>query len=144
MEPGVELGYTEADFGKAMATTSAFDCNQSIRDAADALKVLRARPECKKARSARSSFCLGGKLAYLAKRRRHRLRRQLLWRRHRGDLAEAHNIKGPMVSISRSSIASRRQRRRASQGGFKGRSDVEFYLYPGCGHACCGTGAIEL
>jgi len=44
MEPGIELGYSEADFNKAFGYYQRFDANQSIKDAADALKVLRARP----------------------------------------------------------------------------------------------------
>src|SRR6202167_4846723 len=64
MEPGVELGYTEADFGRAMGYYQRFDANQSIKDAADALKVLRARPECV-GKVGALGFCLGGKLAYL-------------------------------------------------------------------------------
>jgi len=64
LEPGIELGYTEADFGKAMGYYQRFDANQSIKDAADALKVLRARPECV-GKVGALGFCLGGKLAYL-------------------------------------------------------------------------------
>src|ERR1700745_683875 len=64
MEPGVELGYTEADFGKAFRYYQRFDANQSIKDSADALKVLRARPECT-GKVGALGFCLGGKLAYL-------------------------------------------------------------------------------
>ncbi len=43
LEPGIELGYSEADFNKAFGYYQRFDANQSIKDAADALKVLRAR-----------------------------------------------------------------------------------------------------
>src|SRR5512142_334475 len=64
LEPGIELGYGEADFGKAFGYYQRFDANQSIKDAADALKVLRARPECK-GKVGALGFCLGGKLAYL-------------------------------------------------------------------------------
>src|ERR1700722_19058338 len=64
MEPGVELGYTEADFNKAFGYYQRFDANQSTKDADDALKVLRARPECK-GKVGALGFCLGGKLAYL-------------------------------------------------------------------------------
>src|SRR6266699_131207 len=46
LEPGIELGYSEADFNKAFGYYQRFDANQSIKDAADALRVLRARPEC--------------------------------------------------------------------------------------------------
>ena len=65
MEPGVDLGYTEADFNKAFGYYQRFDANQSIKDAADALKVLRARSECV-GKVGALGFCLGGKLAYLA------------------------------------------------------------------------------
>src|ERR1700687_5144291 len=64
LEPGVDLGYTEADFNKAFGYYQRFDANQSIKDSADALKVLRARPECV-GKVGALGFCLGGKLAYL-------------------------------------------------------------------------------
>ncbi len=64
MEPGIELGYSEADFNKAFGYYQRFDANQSIKDAADALKVLRARKECV-GKVGALGFCLGGKLAYL-------------------------------------------------------------------------------
>src|SRR6202166_1602005 len=46
LEPGIELGYSEAEFNKAFGYYQRFDANQSIKDAADALKAWRARPEC--------------------------------------------------------------------------------------------------
>src|SRR6202158_5336095 len=64
LEPGIELGYSEADFNKAFGYYQRFDANQSIKAAADALKVLRARPECV-GKVGALGFCLGGKLAYL-------------------------------------------------------------------------------
>jgi len=83
MEPGVELGYNRGRFRKAMGYYQRFDANQSIRDAADALKVLRARPECKSKVGA-LGFC-SRKLAYLAAARTDiDCAVSLLWRRHRG------------------------------------------------------------
>jgi carboxymethylenebutenolidase len=136
MEPGVELGYTEADFGKAMGYYQRFDANQSIRDAADALKVLRARPECKSKVGA-LGFCLGGKLAYLAAARTDvDCAVSYYGVGIEAELAEAHNIKGPMVfhfaELDRFAPIEAREQVKAA---FKGRSDVEFYLYPGCDHA---------
>src|SRR5947199_8636236 len=64
LEPGIELGYSEADFNKAFGYYQRFDANLSIKDAADALKVLRARRECA-GKVGALGFCLGGKLAYL-------------------------------------------------------------------------------
>src|SRR4030088_3676796 len=65
LEPGIELGYSEAEFNKAFGYYQRFDANQSIKDAADALKVLRARSECV-GKVGALGLRLGGKLAYLA------------------------------------------------------------------------------
>ena len=65
LEPGVELGYGDADFQKAFDYYGRFDVDQGIADAGDALKALRAMPECTGATGV-MGFCLGGKLAYLA------------------------------------------------------------------------------
>src|SRR6202166_616540 len=35
LEPGIELGYSEAEFNKAFGYYQRFDANQSIKDAAD-------------------------------------------------------------------------------------------------------------
>ena len=82
LEPGIELGYSEAEFNKAFGYYQRFDANQSIKDAADALKVLRARRMHGQGRRAR---LLPRRQARLSHRGAHRcrLRRLLLWRRHR-------------------------------------------------------------
>ena len=136
LEPGIELGYTEADFGKAMGYYQRFDANQSIKDAADALKVLRARPECK-GKVGALGFCLGGKLAYLvAARTDVDCAVSYYGVGIEADLAEAGNIKVPMVfhfaELDRFAPAEAREQIKAA---FKGRPDVESYLYPGCDHA---------
>jgi carboxymethylenebutenolidase len=65
IEPGLDLGYSEADIQKAMGYFQRFDVDNSIRDCADALKTLRALPECT-GKIGALGFCLGGTLAYLA------------------------------------------------------------------------------
>src|ERR1700727_4039460 len=37
LEPGIELGYSEADFGKAVGYYQRFDANQSMKDATESL-----------------------------------------------------------------------------------------------------------
>src|SRR6202161_166828 len=97
MEPGVDLGYSEADFNKAFGFFQRFDADQSIKDSADALKVLRARPECV-GKVGALGFCLGGKLAYLvAARTNVDCAVSYYGVGIEADLAEAGNIKGPMV-----------------------------------------------
>ena len=97
LEPGVDLGYSEADFNKAFGYYQRFDANQSIKDAADALKVLRARPECN-GKVGALGFCLGGKLAYLAAARTDvDCAVSYYGVGIEADLGEAAQIKGPMV-----------------------------------------------
>src|SRR5580700_11481375 len=97
IEPGIELGYSEADFNKAFGYYQRFDANQSIKDAADALKVLRARGECT-GKVGALGFCLGGKLAYLAAARTDvDCAVSYYGVGIEADLGEAAKIKGPMV-----------------------------------------------
>jgi carboxymethylenebutenolidase len=136
MEPGVELGYTEADFGKAMGYYQRFNADQSIKDCADALKALRARTECT-GKVGALGFCLGGKLAYLvAARTDVDCAVSYYGVGIEADLGEAAKMKGPMVfhfaELDRMAPADVRTQITAA---FANRSDVEFYLYPGCDHA---------
>src|ERR1700755_285831 len=97
MEPGIELGYTEADFGKAKGYSQRFDADHSIKDSADALKVLRARPECV-GQGGALGFCLGGKLAYLvAARTDVDCAVSYYGVGIEADIGEAGDVKGPMV-----------------------------------------------
>src|SRR6202051_771574 len=96
MEPGGSLGYSEADFNKAFGYYQRFDADQSIKDAADALKVLRARGECV-GKVGALGFCLGGKLAYLtAARTDVDCAVSYYGVGIEADLAEAGAIQGPM------------------------------------------------
>ena len=136
MEPGVELGYTEADFGKAMGYYQRFDANQSIKDAADALKVLRARPECK-GKVGALGFCLGGKLAYLvAARTDIDCAVSYYGVGIEADLGEASDVKCPVVfHFAELDRFAPPEARAQIEAAFKGRPEIECYLYPGCDHA---------
>ena len=136
MEPRIDLGYTEADVGKAMGYYQRFDTGQSIKDCADALKALRARTECT-GKVGALGFCLGGKLAYLvAARTDVDCAVSYYGVGIEADLGEAAKVKGPMVfhfaELDRFAPAEVRAQIMAA---FANRPDVEFYLYPGCDHA---------
>jgi carboxymethylenebutenolidase len=136
MQPGVDLGYSEADFAKAFDYYQRFDAEQSIKDTADALKALRARPECQ-GKVGALGFCLGGKLAYLtAARTDVDCAVAYYGVGIDADIGEAKNIKGPIVfhfaELDKYANAEAREKIKA---GFAGRNDAEFYLYPGCDHA---------
>ena len=64
MQPGIELGYGEADFEKAFGFYQRFDVDKGVDDLGQALAGLRARAECSGGAGV-MGFCLGGKLAYL-------------------------------------------------------------------------------
>ncbi|MDU1666570.1 MAG: dienelactone hydrolase family protein [Bradyrhizobium sp.] len=135
-EPGIELGYGEADFAKAFGYYQRFDVNLAIKDTADALKVLRARPECK-GKVGALGFCLGGKLAYLtAARTDVDCAVSYYGVGIEADIAEAKTIKGPIVfHFAELDKFAPAEAREAIKAGFAGRDDAEFYLYPGCDHA---------
>ena len=65
IEPGIELGYTDEDFQKALAFRQQFDIDKSVEDIAATVSALRALPQCV-GKVGALGFCLGGKLAWLA------------------------------------------------------------------------------
>ena len=64
IEPGVELGYSQAEFDEAFGLYQKFDVDLGIDDLGAALNTLRQLPECT-GEAGVMGFCLGGRLAYL-------------------------------------------------------------------------------
>ena len=64
IQPGIELGYSEAEIKAAFDFFARFDPDQAIKDVADTVRALRAMPECD-GKVGAVGFCLGGMLAYL-------------------------------------------------------------------------------
>ncbi len=65
IEPGVDLGYGEAEIEKAFTLGGRFDVDQGVADITATVAALRALPACQ-GKIGALGFCLGGKLAYLA------------------------------------------------------------------------------
>ena len=63
LEPGVQLGYQDSDFGKGIALMRKADFPQAVRDLAMALKMLRGLPYCT-GKVASLGYCMGGKLSF--------------------------------------------------------------------------------
>lgn len=63
-QPGVNLGYSDAEWKQAFAFMQGFDQALGVEDIDATIDVLRARPEFTNGVGA-IGFCLGGKLAYL-------------------------------------------------------------------------------
>ncbi len=136
IEPGVELGYSQAEIQKGSSYLEQFDVNQSLEDCRDALRTLRRREECI-GKIGALGFCLGGSLAYLAAARTDIDCAVSYYGISIGKkLDEASRIKCPMVfhfaELDRYVPAEARQQIKAA---FAERTEVEFYIYPGCDHA---------
>ena len=65
LEPGVELGYSEAERAQAFALMGRFDLAKGVQDIQASLDAVRALDACT-GQAGVVGFCLGGKLAYLA------------------------------------------------------------------------------
>jgi len=65
IQPGVELGYSDADFQAALGYYQRLDVDRAVLDVDDALRALRAHPSCN-GKVGAIGFCFGGTLAYLA------------------------------------------------------------------------------
>lgn len=64
-QPGIQLGYTPADWERAFELYKGFDEAKGVQDIQAALNALRAQPEFA-GQAGVVGYCLGGKLAYLA------------------------------------------------------------------------------
>ncbi len=136
MEPGVELGYDEADFAKALAFYERFDVDQGVADIGAAIAALRARSECT-GKIGSMGFCLGGLLNYLTAAR------------HDPDVAisfygvgienaldEAHAISCPLVlHFAGADGFVPPEAVEAVRARIGGRDDVQIFVYPGVDHA---------
>ena len=131
----------EADWQKA------FDFFQTLRRRARGwttspprCKALRARPEVA-GKVGALGFCLGGKLAYLAAARSGvDVRGGLLRRRHRAVLERSRPSVRPCCTSPSKDKYVPPEAVEKIKAAFKGRSDVEIYVYPGQDHAFARTG----
>ena len=64
-QPGVALGYCEADFGNALGFMQKMDFSLAVQDLTSTVAALRARSECT-GKVASLGFCMGGLLSYLS------------------------------------------------------------------------------
>lgn len=141
MEPGVNLGYGEDDFAKAFEFYQRFDVDQGIKDAADAIKALRARPECAGNIGA-LGYCLGGKLAYLtAARTDVDCAVSYYGVAIEQSLDEADSIRCPMVMhFAAEDKFVPPEAVDQIRAAFADRDDIEIYHYPGVDHAFATPG----
>jgi carboxymethylenebutenolidase len=136
MEPGVDLGYNEADFAKALDFYGRFDVDQGVVDIGDALKALRARPECT-GKVAAMGFCLGGKLAYLTATR-HDVDAAVSFYGVgiEESLDESSNISCPvLMHFAGADSYVPPEAVDAVKAHFAGNNDIKIHVYPAVDHA---------
>jgi carboxymethylenebutenolidase len=135
IKPGIDLGYTEADFAKAFEYYRQFDVNKSIKDIAATIKAMRGMKAVTGGIGA-AGYCLGGLLAYLtAARTRVDCAIGYYGVGIEAALKEAKSIKCPLVLhfagndkyVPMSAVEKIR-------AAFRRRDDVEIYVYPGVDH----------
>ncbi len=135
IEPGIELGYSDAEVQQARGYKQQFDIDTSIDDIAATIAALRALPQCV-GKVGVLGFCLGGRLAFLtAARTDVDCAVSYYGGGIEQSLDEAGQIRCPMAlhfggddsHIPMDAVAQ-------VQGALAGRDDVEIYIYPGAGH----------
>ena len=136
LQPGVDLGYTEEEFNKAIELMGKFDVDQGVEDIGATLKALRAMDACT-GKAACIGFCLGGKLAYLtAARQDVDLAVSFYGVGIEGMLGESGGITCPMQFhfaaldqyVPEAAVDE-------ISNHFDGNDDVEIYVYPNVDHA---------
>ncbi|HEV2552017.1 MAG TPA: dienelactone hydrolase family protein [Stellaceae bacterium] len=144
IEPGIELGFTDADRQKAFAYREKFDVDKSVEDIGATIAALKGLPECK-GKIGAIGFCLGGLLAYLSAAR------------HGVDCAvsyygvgiekvlrEAGKIRCPMVlHIAEKDKYTPPEVVDAIKKTFAERPEIEIYVYPGVDHAFSRKGGAN-
>jgi carboxymethylenebutenolidase len=135
-KPGVDLGYSEAEFGQAFALYQGFDVDQGVADLGCAVAALRALPECT-GKVGVIGYCLGGLLTYLTAAR-HDVDAASAYYGGGIDkyLAEAGNVRCPIgfhfggndSHIPPEAVA-------AVTEAFAGVDTASVYVYPAADHA---------
>ncbi|ANI59977.1 dienelactone hydrolase family protein [Pseudomonas sp. GR 6-02] len=137
-EPGVELGYTEADFGRAYELYQGFDEALGIDDIRASLNALETLPQCKPGDLGVVGYCLGGKLAYLAACRLPEVACAVGYYGVgiENALSEAEGLQGRLVlHMAEQDQFCPAEARSAIQEVLHDKPGVELYVYLGVDHA---------
>lgn len=142
-EPGVELGYTEADFGRAYELYQGFDEALGIEDIRSSLNALKNLPQCKPGELGVVGYCLGGKLAYLAACRLPEVTCAVGYYGVgiENALSEAEGLQSRLVlHMAEQDQFCPTEARSAIQKALQDKPGVELYVYPGVDHAFARPG----
>ncbi|VVO20217.1 hypothetical protein PS726_04153 [Pseudomonas fluorescens] len=143
LQPGIDLGYTEADFALAIDLFQRLDVDKAVTDIDASLSALRARPEVEGAGLGYVGFCMGGKLAWLTATRTDvacAVGYYGMGIEHL--LHESENLKGRLVLhfAENDGYCDASARAQISQH-LAGNDKAEIYVYPGVDHAFARAGS---
>lgn len=140
-EPGVQLGYTPADWQRAFGFFQGFDVGKGVDDIQASLDVLRRQPEFA-GQAGVLGFCLGGKLAYLAACRTDcAVAVGYYGVGIEQALNEADRIQGRLVlHIAEKDGFCPPEAQAAIVQALRGRERCEVHVYPGVDHAFARAG----
>jgi len=135
LEPGIELGYDEADFQKAFGYFERFDVDQAVDDIGASVAALKALDECDGGVGF-MGFCLGGKLAFLTAARHEIAVSISFYGVGLPDLmGEAGNVSCPIVfHCAELDKFCPPEAFEAIRDGMKDHAGTEIYLYQGADH----------
>lgn len=145
LQPGVDLGYTEADFAVAIDLFQRLDVDKAVSDIAASFTALRALPEVEGAGLGYVGFCMGGKLAWLTAARTDvacSVGYYGMGIEHL--LHESDNLRGRLVLhfAENDGYCDANARARISEH-LAGNDKAEIYVYPGVDHAFARAGSAH-
>ena len=143
LQPGIDLGYTEADFARAIDLFQRLDVDKAVTDIDASFNALRALPEVEGAGLGYVGFCMGGKLAWLTATRTDvacAVGYYGMGIEHL--LHESENLKGRLVLhfAENDGYCDASARAQISQH-LAGNDKAEVYVYPGVDHAFARAGS---
>ena len=143
LQPGIDLGYTEADFARAIGLFQRLDVDKAVTDIDASFTALRALPEVEGAGLGYVGFCMGGKLAWLTATRTDvacAVGYYGMGIEHL--LHESENLKGRLVLhfAENDGYCDASARAQISQH-LAANDKAEIYVYPGVDHAFARAGS---
>ena len=143
LQPGIDLGYTEADFTQAIDLFQRLDVDKAVTDIDASFNALRALPEVEGTGLGYVGFCMGGKLAWLTATRTDvacAVGYYGMGIEHL--LHESENLKGRLVLhfAENDGYCDASARAQISQH-LAGNDKAEVYVYPGVDHAFARAGS---
>jgi carboxymethylenebutenolidase len=143
LQPGIDLGYTEADFARAIDLFQRLDVDKAVTDIDASFNALRALPEVEGAGLGYVGFCMGGKLAWLTATRTDvacAVGYYGMGIEHL--LHESENLKGRLVLhfAEDDGYCDASARAQISQH-LAANDKAEIYVYPGVDHAFARAGS---